>query len=73
VSKVGLVLRGADLAHTASVRRVLSDDPVRYAHDLFAVLHELDDAGCEVVMVEAVPEGDERWWAVADRLRRAST
>jgi L-threonylcarbamoyladenylate synthase len=61
------------LPEVPGTRRVLSDDPVQYAHDLFAALHELDDAGCDVVMVEAVPEGDERWWAIADRLRRAST
>ena len=71
-ARVGLVLRG-DAAPTdlAIEVFVLADDPVAYAYGLFATLHALDDAGVEAVVVEAVP-GDERWWAVADRLRRAS-
>lgn len=38
---------------------------------LFALLHELDDAGFERVLMERPPEGD-AWLAVRDRLRRAS-
>ncbi|NWJ42526.1 MAG: threonylcarbamoyl-AMP synthase [Geothrix sp.] len=38
---------------------------------LFALLHELDDAGFECVVMERPPE-DEAWMAVRDRLRRAS-
>ncbi|GLH71976.1 threonylcarbamoyl-AMP synthase [Geothrix limicola] len=38
---------------------------------LYALLHELDDAGFERVMMERPPEG-EAWMAVRDRLRRAS-
>jgi len=38
---------------------------------LFALLHELDDAGFERVVMERPPEG-EAWMAVRDRLRRAS-
>jgi len=38
---------------------------------LFALLHELDDAGFERVVMEWPPEG-EAWMAVRDRLRRAS-
>jgi L-threonylcarbamoyladenylate synthase len=71
--EIGVVLRGADLSGLEGARRrVLPADPVHYAHDLFAALHALDEAGCDVILVEAVPEDDERWWAVADRLRRAS-
>jgi L-threonylcarbamoyladenylate synthase len=69
--QVGLLLRGAGAA--AGLRRFLPDDPVQYARDLFATLHELDQAGCDVVVVQAVPSDDERWLAVADRLRRASS
>lgn len=38
---------------------------------LFALLHELDDAGFERVVMEQPPAG-EAWMAVRDRLRRAS-
>ena len=51
--------------------RILPDDPAAFAAQLFATLHALDDAGTAIVFVEAVPTG-EAWWAVADRLRRAS-
>jgi len=38
---------------------------------LFALLHELDDAGFERVVMERPPEG-EAWLAIRDRLQRAS-
>ena len=38
---------------------------------LYALLHELDDAGIERIFMERPPE-DEAWLAVRDRLRRAS-
>jgi L-threonylcarbamoyladenylate synthase len=38
---------------------------------LFALLHDLDEAGFERVVMERPPE-DEAWMAVRDRLRRAS-
>ena len=47
-------------------------DPVEYARRLYATLHELDDAGCDVVFVERVPDA-EAWAAIADRLLRAAT
>jgi L-threonylcarbamoyladenylate synthase len=43
-----------------------------YARDLYAALHALDDAECEVAFVDEVPEGPE-WAGVRDRLRRAAT
>ena len=39
---------------------------------LFALLHELDDAGYVRIVMEQPPEG-EAWLAIRDRLRRAST
>ncbi len=38
---------------------------------LYALLHELDDAGCQQVFIEHPPL-EEAWLAVRDRLRRAS-
>ena len=39
---------------------------------LYALLHELDDAGFERIVVECPPE-DEGWLALRDRLRRAAS
>jgi L-threonylcarbamoyladenylate synthase len=45
--------------------------PQGYAAQLYAVLHALDAAGVERIVVEMPPETEE-WLAVRDRLRRAS-
>lgn len=51
---------------------VLPDDAAGYARRLYGVLHALDDAGCEIVLVEPVPRGAP-WDGVRDRLARAAT
>ena len=51
--------------------RHLPDDPEGYARGLYAGLRELDQAGNDLILVEAIPS-DARWAAVADRLRRAA-
>jgi L-threonylcarbamoyladenylate synthase len=51
--------------------RVMSADPVSYAHDLYQVLRELDHQRVKQMLVEAVPNVPE-WSAIADRLQRAS-
>jgi L-threonylcarbamoyladenylate synthase len=50
--------------------RLMPADPVGYAHDIYAALRDMDHAGVDLIVVEALPEGAE-WIAVADRLRRA--
>ncbi len=45
-------------------------DAAAYAQKLYASLRELDDAGCELILIEAPPGGAE-WAAVRDRLQRA--
>ncbi len=47
-------------------------DAGEYARRLYSVLHELDDEGYEVVLVESPPD-DPEWAGVADRLARAAT
>ncbi|MEX2583209.1 MAG: L-threonylcarbamoyladenylate synthase [Gemmatimonadota bacterium] len=54
------------------------DHPIRmppsaaeYARLLYATLHHLDDSGCGVVLIEAVPT-EPQWAGVRDRLSRAS-
>ncbi|HZX31409.1 MAG TPA: L-threonylcarbamoyladenylate synthase [Rhodocyclaceae bacterium] len=53
------------------VFRLLPADPVGYAHELYAALRDLDHAGVELIVVEALPQGP-GWAAAADRLRRAA-
>lgn len=43
-----------------------------YAQRLYAALHELDDLGCDLILVEEVPAGAP-WDAVRDRLQHAAT
>jgi L-threonylcarbamoyladenylate synthase len=47
-------------------------DPDAYARALYATLHDLDDRGCTLVLVERVPPTD-AWSGVRDRLDRAAT
>ncbi|MCC6869179.1 MAG: threonylcarbamoyl-AMP synthase [Burkholderiales bacterium] len=47
------------------------DDPVRYAHDLYANLRALDASGAAELLIETVPD-DAAWFAVRDRLLRAT-
>ena len=51
--------------------RCLPAEPEGYARGLYAALRELDQAGNEVIVVEAIPDGP-AWAAVADRMRRAA-
>ncbi|MEM6671960.1 MAG: L-threonylcarbamoyladenylate synthase [Planctomycetota bacterium] len=50
--------------------RRLPDDPSAAANRLYAELHDLDDAGLDLIVVEAPPPGS-AWDGVRDRLRRA--
>lgn len=50
----------------------MPDDPAGYAARLYAALHELDDAGCDVILIDQPPDAP-AWAGVRDRLRRAST
>lgn len=50
---------------------ILPSGAAGYAAGLYAALHRLDDAGCDFIIVAAVPDAA-AWAAVRDRLRRAS-
>lgn len=70
-ARAGVVLRGEPPAADALADVItLPDDAKRWEASLFATLHALDDAGCDVIVVERPPPDDEAWLAVADRLRR---
>jgi L-threonylcarbamoyladenylate synthase len=49
-----------------------SSDPIIYARELYANLRRLDHAPGEYILVESLPL-QENWWAIQDRLKRAST
>jgi L-threonylcarbamoyladenylate synthase len=66
-----LLLEDAHDPRIAPVLR-MPDDPAGYASRLYAALHELDDAGCDVILVDAPPNAP-AWAGVRDRLRRAAT
>ncbi|MCE9563065.1 MAG: threonylcarbamoyl-AMP synthase [Planctomycetes bacterium] len=51
--------------------RFISNDPAEYATDLYAILHELDEAGFDRIVIELPPDTPE-WAAVRDRLTRAA-
>ncbi len=73
--RVGLVVHDAHEPLASAERvtvRCLPEGPAEYARLMYRTLHELDDAGVDVIVAEAVPEAD-GWWAVADRQRRGAT
>jgi L-threonylcarbamoyladenylate synthase len=58
---------------TANVGRVcvIPHDAEAFARAIYSELHACDEAGAELIIVEAVPPGTE-WRAIADRLQRAA-
>jgi len=62
--------------HPASVEGVrtiaMPMEARAYAAHLYALLHDLDEHGAEVVWIERVPD-DHAWAGIRDRLRRAAT
>jgi L-threonylcarbamoyladenylate synthase len=68
--RVGWVTFAERASRPGLVTVVMPNDPAGYAARLYAVLHELDQAGLDRIVVEAPPETD-AWLGVRDRLRRA--
>ena len=50
---------------------VIPHDAAAFARAIYAELHQCDEAGAELIVVEALPDGPE-WRAIADRLQRAA-
>ena len=57
-------------ARQPAVQIAAPDDAEAYARELYANLHELDQAAADRIVVSAPPDGPE-WTAIHDRLRRA--
>jgi L-threonylcarbamoyladenylate synthase len=66
----GALVRGAAAVPAVAVVR-LPEDAAGYARELYAALRELEDAGCDAIVIEDVPETPD-WDAVRDRLSRAA-
>jgi len=52
------------------VWRRIAGEPAGFAHDIYALLRELDALNCSRIVVQKPPQG-ENWAAINDRLRRA--
>jgi L-threonylcarbamoyladenylate synthase len=51
---------------------VIPHDAEAFARAIYAELHRCDEAGAEMIVVEALPKTVE-WRAISDRLSRAAT
>ncbi len=73
-AQIALLLRRESAGPSARERctlRVLGDDPVTYARNLYDALHDADEQGATLLIVEQLPHLP-AWEAVRDRLSRAS-
>ncbi len=69
---LGVYARGVTPPKDAALRfQEMPGTAAQTAHELFAVLRAMDDAGVQEIWVQAVPSGAD-WAGVADRLQRAS-
>jgi len=67
--RAGALVRTASVSHGVVER--MPTDPAGYAARLYSALHALDDAGCDVIVVERLPDTPE-WLGIRDRLERAA-
>lgn len=52
--------------------RPMPESAASVAHELFAVLHDFDAQGVDLIWIEKPPEEDPQWIGVIDRLERAA-
>ena len=67
-----LARRGRPRDSKVALWQVAPETPDEYARLLYGILRRLDAAGCQLIVVEALPQLPE-WAAVRDRLDRAAT
>jgi len=58
-------------AWPVAAARPMAQAPDGYAHDLYAALRDMDHAGADLIIVEALP-ATAPWQGINDRLRRAA-
>jgi L-threonylcarbamoyladenylate synthase len=72
ISKVHIVAHTKIPANFSATNvSVIPHDAEAFARALYAELHRCDEAGAELIVVEAPPDLPE-WAGIADRLRRAA-
>lgn len=64
--------RGRPRDTRAALWQVAPQSPAEYARHLYGLLRRMDDAGCQLIVVESVPELPQ-WAAIQDRIMRAAT
>jgi len=69
--RVGALLF-APLNAAGAIETLMPRNPEAYARQLYALLHEMDDAKIDLLLVELPPDTAE-WSAIRDRLKRAAT
>ena len=67
---IGIIAIDDELEMQRIVR--LPNNALQYASQFYNALHELDAQGCDVILVEALPQNSE-WDGVRDRLGRAAS
>lgn len=70
-ARVGLIERAPGHG-SAPHRELLPSDARGFGRGLYAALHRLDEAGCDVIVIARPPPGD-AWDAARDRLSRAAS
>jgi len=70
--RVAVLSRHAAAMSRNVVEFTAPDNPIDFAKAMYGALRRLDDAGADVLLVEAVPDEPE-WLAVRDRLTRAAS
>jgi L-threonylcarbamoyladenylate synthase len=69
--RIGVVAPMAcPLSDERIVWREIASDHAGFAHDIYALLRELDRLGCDRIVVQKPPQ-NENWRAINDRLQRA--
>jgi L-threonylcarbamoyladenylate synthase len=66
---VGALLRETEISGAHFVEQ-MPRHAFEYSQRLYAALHEKDDANCDLILVESVPD-DSSWDGIRDRLARA--
>ena len=71
LNPVAVYSRTIPVSLAVRAARTMPDNPAAAAHELFAVLRELDATGAGLIWIEAPPDAA-AWEGVRDRLRRAA-
>jgi L-threonylcarbamoyladenylate synthase len=69
--RVAVMLRANTPGTPAQAQCHLPNEPIGYAHDLYAALRAMDAVKADIIVVEA-PPADAQWQGVNDRLSRAA-